>query len=250
MMQLFVPDIVSDTAGLTNEEVGAYNRILWFAWQQKCRPLTTKEIATASRLSVRAFEKTLRAALAPYFDAEQIAAGLWVQRRLADGYASAVQRAEAARVNGKRGGRPRKKPSGFSTETQPLTQPKANQNQSISEEAKASSPSVAAQRGTRIPEEFSRGPPDGWFGEVDALLRSRGIVVDLDLEWRKFVNYWRSKSRDAARKDWYATWENWCLNAEKYCAEGRHNGHGRQQSLTYSEAGAALDDARARRGIH
>ncbi|MUN54753.1 hypothetical protein GMA10_05940 [Kocuria koreensis] len=38
--------------------------------------------------------------------------------------------------------------------------------------------------------------------------------IDLNLEHTKFMNYWIAKTgKDASKKDWGRTWENWMLNA-------------------------------------
>ena len=46
---------------------------------------------------------------------------------------------------------------------------------------------------------------------------SRGLWgAQLDDEVEKFRNYWVSKSRDATKLDWSATFRNWIINATKY----------------------------------
>lgn len=38
--------------------------------------------------------------------------------------------------------------------------------------------------------------------------------VDLEMEHRKFTDYWLAKAgRDAVKLDWEATWRNWIRNA-------------------------------------
>ena len=36
--------------------------------------------------------------------------------------------------------------------------------------------------------------------------------VDVNSSTEKFVNYWRSKTRDATKLDWVATWHNWLIS--------------------------------------
>ena len=53
--------------------------------------------------------------------------------------------------------------------------------------------------------------PDDW--KPDAI--AAGVPVGaVDLEGRKFRDYWVAKTgKDATKMDWQATWRNWCRNA-------------------------------------
>lgn len=59
-------------------------------------------------------------------------------------------------------------------------------------------------RGSRIPEDFSL------TDERRRIAVAEGI--DPDRTFAKFVNFWRAKSGEGATKrDWDATWQNWCM---------------------------------------
>ncbi len=57
---------------------------------------------------------------------------------------------------------------------------------------------------------------DGWMPDqkhIDKIKQMRPDI-DLNLEHTKFMNYWIAKTgKDASKKDWGRTWENWMLNA-------------------------------------
>lgn len=69
-------------------------------------------------------------------------------------------------------------------------------------------PPVAAptKNGTRVPDPFIVTAP------MRAWAASRTPNVNVDLSTEMFVNYWRSKARDATKRDWPATWRNWLLS--------------------------------------
>lgn len=123
--------------------------------------------------------------------------------------------AEKNRVNGSKGGRPRKNPTETQSDTtgnpeEPnVTQTKAEIeteleiNNSPSNEGEL----LPRKRGTRIPEPFMV------TGEMRAWAAENVPGLNVDLSTQKFTNYWRAKAgRDAAKLDWPATWRNWLLN--------------------------------------
>lgn len=74
------------------------------------------------------------------------------------------------------------------------------------------------RKGSRLPEDWTL--PDEW----EQWARQRRPEVDCRLEAEKFANFWWSKSgKDGTKRDWFATWRNWILNAN---AKG--NGHGKR----------------------
>lgn len=64
---------------------------------------------------------------------------------------------------------------------------------------------VPRKRGTRIPEPFIV------TAEMRAWAAKETPSLDVDDVTRRFVNYWRAATRNAAKLDWRATWENWLL---------------------------------------
>ncbi|MQM38763.1 hypothetical protein KBTX_02782 [wastewater metagenome] len=76
-------------------------------------------------------------------------------------------------------------------------------------------------RGSRLPDDWTL--PDEW--RRWAVENTPGI--DVDREAAKFADYWHAKSgAGAAKKDWRATWRNWCRTAEERAGPGRGQSYG------------------------
>lgn len=70
-------------------------------------------------------------------------------------------------------------------------------------------PEPERRNGTRLPADWAI--PEGWTGWAN----SNYPGVDVEIEARKFANYWQSKTgRDATKLDWQKTWQNWVINAK------------------------------------
>lgn len=64
------------------------------------------------------------------------------------------------------------------------------------------------KRGTRLPLPFEVTP------DMDDWAARECPGVNVDLETKKFVDYWRAKTgKDATKLDWPATWKNWIRRA-------------------------------------
>lgn len=138
-------DYARDTGHLSMVEHGAYTLLLdrCYATEQGIPQDQAYRIARARTKEER---EAVDVVLAEFFTLQD---GVHVQRRVQGEIEKARHRIEAARSNGRNGGRPRKKPTGFSNETQEKptgfslgsvseTQSKALQTPSTSSEAKAS----------------------------------------------------------------------------------------------------------------
>jgi hypothetical protein len=101
----------------------------------------------------------------------------------------------------------------------------------------ASAAAVAApKRGTRIPDQF--------FITDKMREWADGEVPGLDLSWytRKFVDHWRSSTRNATKLDWVATWQNWMRSEFEKPGHRRINGRASppKPSTTDQRVGDAL----------
>jgi hypothetical protein len=74
-------------------------------------------------------------------------------------------------------------------------------------------------RGTRLAEGWT--PSDACV----AFALSRGMTIErLGTETERVRNYWLAKSgRDATKRDWDATWRNWCIRAMEMRHGATHN---------------------------
>ena len=93
------------------------------------------------------------------------------------------------------------------SKTPRLQDSKKDQDQEPAAEAPAKK--TPAAKGERLSVDWSL--PDDW--KPDAI--AAGVPVGaVDLEGRKFRDYWVAKTgKDATKMDWQATWRNWCRNA-------------------------------------
>lgn len=107
-------DYAKDTAHLTMLEHGAYTLLLdrYYATET---PIPADQAHRLARARTKEEREAVDAVLAEFF--LQTEAG-WVNRRADEEIEKAQVRIETAKVNGKRGGRPRKNPSGSENETQ------------------------------------------------------------------------------------------------------------------------------------
>lgn len=79
-------------------------------------------------------------------------------------------------------------------------------------------PVLATKRskaGSRIPDDWSPTPADLEFAET--ILTKRQVFNEIE----KFRDYWRARDGPhAVKRDWSATWRNWCRRASEMCGGG------------------------------
>jgi len=67
-------------------------------------------------------------------------------------------------------------------------------------------PKTKSEKGSRLPDDFA--VPADWIDW--AIERRHWSRADAIAEGEKFCRHWRAKTgRDAAKRDWLATWQNW-----------------------------------------
>ncbi len=125
----FPGDITIKTGDLSLIEFGAYDRLLdhFYAKEQ---PIDPARVYTVARCQSVADRRAVDMVLAEFWT---LTVEGWVQQRAEEMIAEALPRIEAARVNGKKGGRPKRtqnEPTGFCGETQKAEKSKASQSQS------------------------------------------------------------------------------------------------------------------------
>lgn len=133
----FIGDIQAKTGGLSLAEFGAYDRLLDHYYSTES-PLPIK-VADCYRIA-RAMDELERAAvdkvLAQFFD--ETPAG-FVQSKAEEIILAALPLIEAARENGRKGGRPRKeKPTGFSGETEGFSAGESGSGEAIGQRDESS----------------------------------------------------------------------------------------------------------------
>lgn len=150
----FPGDITIKTGHLSPAEFGVYDRLLdhYYATERPL-PRSTEDCCSIARTRTKDDRAAVDRVLGEFFT---LTGAGWEQQRAEEMIADALPRIQAARENGKKGGRPRKpegngkEPSGFAEETQqePKEEPsaKASQSQKRKEISKAapSHPAAAA----------------------------------------------------------------------------------------------------------
>ena len=130
--RMYPTDFEADTAHLTLEEDGAYNRLMRLCWRTPgCSlPNDPQWIMRRLRVSQDEYDRVVSIVLDEFFIVENRRVS---NKRLLSEFNDATQRHEAASINGKKGGRPRKPLKVNETEkAKGFDQPKlnkTNQNQ-------------------------------------------------------------------------------------------------------------------------
>ena len=203
----FPGDIGIKTGHLTMAEFGAYDRLLDHYYATEC-PLPANRCYGIARALTAADRAAVDRVLGEFF---VLTGAGWEQQRAEEVIAEALPRIEAARENGKKGGRPRKeKPTGFSNETQDGTKGDYFQKTSHKPDTSSSLRSSevgAAKRGSRLPADWEL--PHDWAN----FAREERPDLDPLQTAKRFADFWHGKTGQGATKmDWLATWRNWVRN--------------------------------------
>jgi len=194
-------DYAKDTGHLSMLEHGAY-RILLDRYYSTERGIPADQVYRLARARSEEECRAVDAVLGEFFE---LVDGLWIQGRVERELASANKRITAAQQNGKKGGRPPKKPKGLDSETQQEptgllpgsdseTQQKAHQSpitnhhlpkEKIGSKAAASTPAIARPEAAASPPPSPPADPplppadpiQARAVEITLLLRQRGAAL-------------------------------------------------------------------------
>ena len=211
-------DYARDTAHLSLLEHGVYTLLLdrYYATE---RSIPADQVHRFARAKTDEERSAVDAVLAEFFT---LTDGYWFNPRAEIEIADARQRIQAARQNGRKGGRPRATPENNQQETQWVSAGLANQNPTVTQAKALQTPGTSLQskrqdkparsaRGSRIPEDFQ---PDLDYAKQQI------ADIDSEAEAQKFRDYWSARAGAAGIKlDWPATWRNWirnCLETGRY----------------------------------
>lgn len=116
-MPLYVNDYLGDTTHLTTEQHGAYLLLLMSAWKRQGRlPNDDMQLAAICRLTLQSWRKH-RSVILPFFSGS---GDDLIHKRVSEELGKASAMVEAARENGRRGGRPKSlKENPDETQTKP-----------------------------------------------------------------------------------------------------------------------------------
>lgn len=189
-----IGDYAAATAHLSFIEDAAYHRLLRRYYQDE-KPLPAELVATQRLVGARSKDEreAVKNVLEEFFKLTERG---WVQVR-ADREIEAYRvRADIARENGNRGGRPQK-PKPNPEETHPVYGEKLTNNQEPLTKEKE------ARTGARLPDDWMPSAEDRTFAEQ--------LGLNPDAVAASFKDYWRGVAGAKGRKaDWPGTWRNWC----------------------------------------
>lgn len=206
---LYVGDYFADTRHLTIEQHGAYLLLLMTMWRHDgSLPNEEKKLARICSVSVKKF-RAIWDEISELFDVTDQKIS---HKRLI------IERQKARTLREKRASAGAKGGAHKSLENNdpPQANAKAKQKQIIpgikkeKELTKVSSKKKAENRGSRLPE-YWQPPPEFVHWPMSHLgWPEHQVRIELD----KFKDFWISKTgQSATKRDWYATWRNWCRNA-------------------------------------
>ena len=224
-LPLFTDAYIADTAHLTNEEHGAYLRLLMFAWRSPkcCLPDDDARLARMLGLTPKKWAG-LKPNVMAFWTLEN---GAWVQSRLSRERQFVEEKVEKRRAAGKQGGRPKSlennetaKANGYFSESKPKAPtPTLTPNTSSLRSDVCETPNGATrQKGTIL--------PDDWAAKDRHLAKAaaRGFPAAFVQDQADRMRNWAlsNSNRAVARKaDWDRTFDNWLGEAMDKAANRR-----------------------------
>lgn len=201
--RFYPSDFMNGVRGLSAQEVGVYTMILCRIYEESA-PIEYHALRLATYCGMR--EKTFVQVLEKLIDLGKISLknGMISNSRAEDEITS---RANDLKINSKAGKASAEKRQQNQQKISTGVQRTFNHTDTDTYKNKELHSVVpkAAKRGTRIPEDFQ---PD-----VEWSLGSGLTSQQLNLELDKFIDFWKSKSTNATKLDWQATWRNWIRSA-------------------------------------
>lgn len=217
--QFNIGDYAKRTRHLSNIEDLAYRRLLDLYYLNE-QPIENNIKKIARLVNMREYVQEVESVLEDFFVLKDEA---WTNKRADEGISLYNAKADTARENGKKGGRP-KKPRPNPEETQPVnlanpeeTGSKAkhkpltnNQEPLNNNQLKEKKEKKKNTRGTRLDK--------NWIPENEdcAFLFDNRPDLDLTQTVESFKDYWTAAAgAKAVKLDWSATWRNWVRNSRK-----------------------------------
>lgn len=215
-MPLHIADYLADTGHLTATEHGAYLLLIMHYWQNGALPENERLIARIAKLDQRQWEES-RDVLAMLFNEGWKHSRIDAELSKADDIIEKRKKAAEARFTKSNTNAHDEQVHSTSLymrvptdNRQPTTNDEANVGRETSEVVgpRSAKPSrEPAARGSRLPADWTL--PDEWLQWALSEFPSLP-AIRLKREAEGFRDYWIAKAgRDAAKRDWEATWRNW-----------------------------------------
>jgi len=214
-MPFFVDDYEANTAHLTLQEDGVYNRLLRLCWRTPgCSiPHDDEWIRRMMRVDQTDYASAVLPIIREFFKVDK---GRLYSPRLMSEYLIAKNKHEKRVKAGKKGGRPSKPLKNNETDENKAlakgkqTESNHNHNHNHKDKKVIDKSITQKNRGCRL--------PDDWFPKPeDEFLKPFNLTADqLQNHFQSFRDYWMAKpGKDGVKLDWQATWRNWIRNARQ-----------------------------------
>lgn len=211
----YMADYTQKTARLSLAEHGAYTLLLDEIYStEKPLPADLSALYRICRAMDKSEQSAVKSVAEQYFPID--GDGTRSNPRALVEITEAAPAMEAARLNGKKGGRPKKEPNGF-TENNPVGFKNITQTEPNSKPPH-SSDNYSIPSGIEIVNAPKSRPlkkcPSDFFVTMAMQDWSvgHGIMVDLKTETEKFKDY----TFNRAISDWQGAWRNWIRKAQDY----------------------------------
>lgn len=203
---LYADDFEADTAHLTLEEDGAYNRLLRLCWRSPGCQIPDDEAWIFRKMRARTDEEkaTVSIVLEEYFVRKS--GKFFSQRLLKEWQKSDL--AHRKRVSaGSKGGRAKALRTNKTAPSNAVAKPKQPEPEpEVKEDTNVSS---KKKRGTRLPEDWVL--PSDWGQWA---LSQQYPELSIRTEADRFRDYWIGvPGQKGVKLDWFATWRNWMRTA-------------------------------------
>ena len=238
-----IGDYASHTRHLTPMEDLAYRRLLDLYYLHE-RPLNARSADVARAINMREHEAEVATVLAEFF--ELVDGTGWINRRADGEIARCKSKQEQASRAGKASAERRF--NARSTDVQPpiTHDPLPNTHEDkgevpLSPEGSGGTRAERADRGTRLPADWSPSEEDRAFAQAEG--------IDPEREAASFRDYWTSKPGAAGRKsNWSATWRNWVRRSAERKPSNAEQPRYRNGFIALAEKRAREDRERAAGG--
>lgn len=201
-----IGDFVKDTLGFSQGAVGAY-RLLMDAYYANEEAPSVDEVYVIGRATTAAERRAVEKALTKF----ELRNGRFHHKRVDEELAAYYGRADSARENGKKGGRPKKKPTGNPQITEQQTGHETHNEPSkklaSSQEPNPPSLRSGGARGTRLPADWVIPEALKAWTLKEQPSWDEAHVAKVAASFR---DYWTDKpGKDGVKLQWAGTWRNW-----------------------------------------
>lgn len=216
-MSLHIGDYKKDTGHLRAAEHGAYLMLIMHYWSTGGIPADDRQLASIACMTDREWSKAKPIVMA-FFGADRH------HKRVESELAEAVAKYDRRVAAGKRSRQAAPEHCSSNATSNAGAMPKQPITLTDKEDKEPSLRSGRGRDGSRLPDDWTPSDDDVAFAVSHGLDRAT-----IDREALKFRNHWTSKTgKDASKRNWSRTWQNWILSDYGPKGKARGNGNTRQ----------------------